>query len=220
MNYLSFSLWGDKPIYNIGTIKNAELWKTIYPEWQMVVYYDSTVPQTIVDQLKNMSVKVINMTGIPYGCMWRFLAIDIPDSEYIIIRDSDSRISDRESLAVNEWISNGDTLHVMRDHPSHHIPYGANGLGILAGMWGMKHGKINITKMVNEFIKDKSDYYGIDQKFLQNIYSLFINDRTIHDEFFEKKPFPISRKNGRFIGERINVNEEPLTEDYKLVLNK
>ena len=44
MNYLSFSLWGNNPMYNVGTIRNAELWKEVYPDWQMVVYYDNTVP--------------------------------------------------------------------------------------------------------------------------------------------------------------------------------
>jgi hypothetical protein len=42
MNYLSFSLWGDNPLYNIGAIKNSELINTIYPEWKMVLYYDNT----------------------------------------------------------------------------------------------------------------------------------------------------------------------------------
>jgi hypothetical protein len=52
MKYLSFSLWGDKPIYNVGAIRNAELWKTIYSDWQMVVYYDNTVPKETIDKLK------------------------------------------------------------------------------------------------------------------------------------------------------------------------
>ncbi len=30
---ISFSLWGDNPKYTIGAIKNAELSKTIYPDW-------------------------------------------------------------------------------------------------------------------------------------------------------------------------------------------
>ena len=51
MNYLSFSLWGDNPMYNIGAIKNAELWKNIYPEWEMVVFYDNTVPTETIEKL-------------------------------------------------------------------------------------------------------------------------------------------------------------------------
>jgi len=31
---ITFSLWGDKPIYNIGAIKNAELAKTFYTEFE------------------------------------------------------------------------------------------------------------------------------------------------------------------------------------------
>jgi hypothetical protein len=50
------------------------------------------------------------------------------------------------------------------------------------------------------------------------VYSLFENDRCTHDDFFENKPFPIKRENGRFIGERIDENENPVTDDYKMVL--
>jgi hypothetical protein len=43
---------------------------------------------------------------------------------------------------------------------------------------------------------------------------VFENDRCTHDDFFEKKPFPIKRENGRFIGERMNINDEPFNNDY------
>jgi len=33
---VSFSLWGDNPIYNIGAIRNAELAKEIYPRIGLV----------------------------------------------------------------------------------------------------------------------------------------------------------------------------------------
>lgn len=106
----------------------------------------------------------------------------------------------------------------MRDHPAHGVPFGANGLGILAGMWGIKSKKINLTEMINQFLIGKSNYYGIDQTFLQSIYSMFENDRMCHDEFFQGTPFPMKRKNGRFIGERINYDDTPLTNDFLSVL--
>ena len=62
--------------------------------------------------------------------------------------------------------------------------------------------------------KNKTMGYGIDQTFLKTIYNVFENDRCTHDDFFEKKPFPIKRENGRFVGERMNVNDEPLNNDY------
>jgi hypothetical protein len=221
MKYLSFSLWGDKPLYNVGTIRNAELWKTIYPDWQMIVYYDNSVPVDTITKLKELDVITIDMTGQNiYGCFWRFLVSNNNDCEYAIFRDSDSRVSEREKLAVDEWINSGKSLHVMRDHPAHGIPYGNNSIGILAGMWGIKGNIYNFTHSINEFIKGKNDYYGIDQSFLKIIYSLYENDNTTHDDFFLKKPFPIKRVNGRFIGERIGIDENPVTNDYKILLNK
>ena len=102
----------------------------------------------------------------------------------------------------------------MRYHPAHQIPYGNNGLGILGGMWGIKGNTIPMKDSIENFSKNKTMGYGIDQTFLKTIYNVFENDRCTHDDFFEKKPFPIKRENGRFIGERMNVNDEPLNNDY------
>ena len=40
---ISFSLWGDKPQYVVGAIKNAELAKEIFPEWKCRFYIDNTL---------------------------------------------------------------------------------------------------------------------------------------------------------------------------------
>jgi len=219
MNYISFSLWGDKPIYNVGAIRNAELWKEHYPSWKMVVYYDNSVPVETLYELTKLGVMIIDMTEKNiYGMFWRFFAVEIDDAEYCIFRDCDSRIGVREKLAVEEWLLSGKTLHVMRDHPAHRVPYGNHKLGILGGMWGIKCKAIPIPNMIINFIKDKKLSYGSDQTFLSIVYSVLENDRYTHDEFFEKKPFPIMRENGRFIGERINEFEKPLTDDHKILL--
>jgi hypothetical protein len=219
MNYLSFSLWGDKPIYNIGAIRNAQLWKTIYHDWQMVVYYDNTVPKETIDKLVELGVLTIDITEKNlYGMFWRFFAVDLPESEYCVFRDADSRITIREKMAVDEWINSGKTLHVMRDHPAHGIPFGSDRLGILGGMWGIKTGVIPLTEMIQKFVENRELGYGSDQTFLKTIYSIFENDRTTHDEFFENKPFPSKREHGRFIGDRIDENDKPVGDDYIKVL--
>lgn len=219
MNYISYSLWGEKPIYNIGAIRNSEQIKTIYPEWKMVVYYNNSVPKETIDQLHKNDVLLIDMSQSDmYGMFWRFLSADIHDAEYVCFRDCDSRLSVREKLAVDEWIKSEKSLHVMRDHPAHRIPYGNNTMGILGGMWGVKSSKIEITKMINKYSNHNKHVYGQDQNFLSIVYNLFIDDKLTHDEFFDGNPFPIKRDNGRFIGERISINETPVTEDYKILL--
>ena len=215
MKYISYSLWGDNPIYNVGIIENAKQAKEIYPDWKMVVYYDNTTPlETIIDLIA-LDVECVNITSLGiYGMFWRFLAADKPDCEYAVFRDADSRLSVREKAAVDEWISSGKTLHVMRDHPGHGIPYGNDRLGILGGMWGIKGNVIPLTQSILNFKKSREMNYGNDQTFLKMIYSVFENDRCTHDEFFEKKPFPIKRENGRFIGERMTIDNKPLNNDY------
>ena len=217
MKYLSFSLWGDKPIYNVGAIRNSELWKEIYPDWQMVVYYDDTVPLDTIEKLESNGVETIQMSEEIFGCFWRFLISDRPDCDYAVFRDTDSRISIREKIAVDEWIESKKSVHIMRDHPYHGIPAGNDRLGILAGMWGIKGNVIPITEMIKKFTLGKNNQYGIDQTFLKTIYSIFENDKFTHDEFFENLPYPIKRENGRFIGERINIDESPFNQDWKLV---
>ena len=219
MNYVSFSLWGDKPIYNVGILKNVELVKQFYPSWKMVVFYDNSVPKETISKLQENEVRTIPIfDNSLYGMFWRFFALDLEDCEYAIFRDADSRISLRESLAVNEWIESGKSLHVMRDHPYHRIPAGTNQLSILGGMWGIKKFVLPIPKMIVEFNKSKEHVYGNDQSFLKMIYNFLQNDRFTHDEFFENKPFPIKREFGRFIGERIDEYEKPVTDDFKLLL--
>ncbi len=219
-NYIAFSLWGDKPDYTIGAIRNVVLAKTIYPEWDVVIYYDHTVPQDIIAQLKQQGAFLQDMTrsGI-YGLFWRFLAADLPDCARAIFRDTDSRLSVRERNAVNEWIANGDVLHIMRDHPFHQVPYGANGLSILGGMWGIKGGVLNMEALIRNFLQGKKDEYGLDQTYLQSVYLRFNDSQTVHDEFFEKKPFPSKRKGYQFIGERIDEHDQPIGDDREALKN-
>jgi hypothetical protein len=218
MRYVSYSLWGDNELYNVGMVKNAQQVPEIYPNWQMVVYHDNSVPKETLHILEDLNVKLFNVDGHTHGMFWRFFASDLPDCEYVIFRDGDSRLSIREKMAVDEWIESGKTIHVMRDHPAHQIPYGNNTLGILGGMWGIKGNTIPMKESIENFSKNRTMGYGIDQTFLKTIYNVFQDDRCTHDDFFEKKPFPISRKNGRFIGERMDVNDNPVTDDYKILL--
>ena len=219
MKYVSFSLWGDKPLYNVGAIRNAELMRLIYPDWKMILYYDDSVPSETISKLETLDCILIKVDDFEYGCFWRFFAADIDDCELVIFRDTDSRINLRERDAVNAWIETGKSLHVMRDHPAHGIPYGNNKLGILAGMWGIKGKQLPLTQMIKKFVVGKENNYGIDQTFLKMVYNAFELDKVVHDDFFEKKPFPTKRDTMRFVGERIGVDELPVNEDWRAITN-
>jgi hypothetical protein len=227
---ISFSLWGNNLTYNIGAIKNAELAKEIYPDFECWFYiHKDTVPQETIDALNSLSnTKIIFKTGDlnNENCkprMWRYEAIDDLEVEFILSRDTDTRILLREKLAVNEWLQSNKLFHIMRDHPHHNFC-------ILAGMFGTK--KIpqlpNWINIINSYNKKDNRMY--DQDFLRDlIYPIIKNNSTIHASFHKheqhSKNFPISYCNNfKFVGEYVYFDNsrsaEHINELIKNLKNK
>ena len=57
---VTFGLFGNKKLYTLGALKNAELVPEIYPGWDAVFFVDEkTVPVEIIDGLKERGAIVI-----------------------------------------------------------------------------------------------------------------------------------------------------------------
>jgi len=213
---ISFSLWGDNPKYTIGAIKNAELAKSIYPDWTCRFYIGKSTPNEIIQKLKdldNTEIFILKENGNWSGMFWRFYAAIDLTVDIMISRDTDSRLSLREKIAVDEWIKSDNGFHIMRDHPYHRTE-------ILGGMFGIKKGTIsNLYNLLDEY--DKKDFWQIDQNFLrEKIYPLIYNNCTVHDPFFENKDFPTKRQNREFVGEVYNELDIRNPEHYLLIPNE
>lgn len=181
---ITFSLWGNKKIYNYGAIQNCILAQTIYPDFECWFYiHKESVPIETINNLYKMSnSKIIfkegNLDEVKPR-MWRFEAIDEPDVEILMSRDTDSRFLIREKLAVDEWLKSDKLFHIMRDHPYHTAT-------ILAGMFGTK--KIPYIKNWKTLLDNfkQTNNINYDQIFLDNyIYPLVCNDALIHASFFK-----------------------------------
>ncbi len=184
MKVIAFSLWGDNPKYTVGAIKNAKLAKKFYPDWEMRVYHNNSVPDYILKILRDNDVVLVNKNVEEGHCnaMWRFSPASEEGVECFICRDADSRIFERDVESVNEWLKSDKKFHIIRDHPGGHM------WEITAGIWGCK----------SDFIKDiqpKMDAYNkvspwvidraVDQRFLQEIiYPQAIQSLLSHDEYF------------------------------------
>ena len=201
---ISFSLWGENPKYTVGAIKNAEIASVIYPDWICRFYCGKSVPENITSQLKSYkNVEVVDMDeqGDWTGMFWRFYACE--DSDVMISRDTDSRLSFREKSAVDEWLESNKDFHIMRDHPYHTTE-------ILGGMWGCRNGILsNIKNIINEY--NKGNFWQVDQNFLkEKIYPIIKNNSFVHDSFFkveqDRKNFPSERVNKEFVGDVFDVN--------------
>lgn len=212
---ISFSLWGDNPKYTMGAIKNAELSKTIYPDWICRFYCGKSVPSDIIEKLKSYdNVEVIEMSedGDWNGMFWRFYACE--DADVMISRDTDSRLNLREKCAVDEWLNSEKDFHIMRDHPYHNTL-------ILGGMWGVRNGLLNnIKSLIDEY--NKGNFWQVDQNFLrEKIYPIVIDKSFIHDSYLsynvDSKKFPSERINQEFVGDVFDENEVRHPEYYKFI---
>jgi hypothetical protein len=212
---ISFSLWGDNPKYTIGAIENAKLLNEIYNGWVGRFYCGKSVPLNIIESIKvipNTEIILMDEDGDWTGMFWRFLACK--DSDIMLSRDTDSRLSLREKLAVDEWLNSDKDFHIMRDHPYHTTE-------ILGGMWGCRNGILNnIDKLINDYTK--GNFWQVDQNFLREmVYPKIVSNCFVHDSFFkiesESNHFPSDRVNKEFVGDVFDENNLRHPEYFKFL---
>ena len=210
---ISFSLWGRNPLYLRGAIENVYLQQEFFNDWICRFYVDDSVPSEIINELKRNNCEIVYKSKSKklIGLMWRFeVAFDDIDVERYIVRDADSRLTLREKVCVDEWISSGLAFHIIRDHPNHTHP-------IMGGMWG------GIPSALPEF-KRLYKWYNLwsngkfwtDMTFLKKrIWPRIQNNHLAHDEFhkftLKEVPFTIKRTdNFDFVGNKFDENNNPV----------
>jgi hypothetical protein len=93
----------------------------------------------------------------------------------MIVRDTDSRIYERDVWAIRAFLESSKKFHIVRDHYWHKTK-------ITGGMWGIKKGLLHekIEDLYNKWISQNEQLrctYDTDQKFLEAC----IYDRVKHD---------------------------------------
>ena len=216
---ISFCLYGDNPKYTIGAIKNAKLAKTLYPDWKCMFFCDSSVSVDIINRLKDFNNTIVIMkdgNNDAGGMFWRFEPISYSAVDVMIVRDTDSRLSEREVAAVNDWLDSGKLFHIMHDHPWH----GPN--CIVGCMFGIRKPLLtNIISLIEDWPHKK--YYNDDQHFLNTIILPMVKNETCyHDEINLSIdcPFPTKRIGLEFVGNVFNEHDEPMHPEFYLQLKQ
>lgn len=230
MKVVSFCLYGDKHHYRVGALKNVDLCKEYYPGWDIWFYVSPTIPKDILTSLKEKGAKIMVVDDVdgPFFMNYRFFPPSDSAVEYAIFRDTDSRVDEREAAAVTEWVKQGTGLHIMRDHPWH--PPEPRYHMMLGGMWGVKGEKLRDVKDILLPHRIPCNH-GYDQYLItQYIYPRFINDKTVHDDLFDKSPFPTPRKKifcnainreiETFVGCQYDAYDQPIHPDHLLILEE
>lgn len=216
---ISFSVWGKDEKYIKGCYENILLAEKIYPGWICRFYCAQDVDAQVCKNLVNMGAEVCNMEykeSSWEGLFWRFLPAGDSDVAVFISRDIDSRLNERESAAVAEWLSSDKELHAMRDHIEHNVP-------ILGGMWGCRNGiLLDINHKISRW--SSKTYKGCDQDFLRHvIFETFRSRILIHDKYVHGVTLPQSIHDIDDFKKQINyiIEQNLLTEESrkKYILN-
>lgn len=195
---ISYSVWGNNPVYVINAIVNADLAQEIYPGWICRFYCSPNCPNGIVKELEsrsNTEIVLMDQDEDWNGMFWRFRAASDPEVEVMISRDTDSHLGIREKEAVDEWLASDKDFHIMRDQRYHGVP-------ILGGMWGARRGILrSVSTMIDQYSrKITNNRKNIDQEFLwSEVFPAVQNNSFIHDSVEDRcggrtKDFPTPRK--------------------------
>jgi hypothetical protein len=189
---ISFCLFGSNPRYTIGAIKNAKLAKQYMPDWECRFYIANNVPEEIVDELDKMDNVRLIRSRTPFNFTFtleRFKVFSDPEVDVAICRDTDGRISGRDILCINEWLSERfDKLnfHIIKDHPHGHSAV------MSAGMWGAKAKALrHIEDEIEHFLSRPGvdrNQRGVDQEFLaERIHPFILDSILYHSNYYTNK---------------------------------
>ena len=203
-----YSLYGSIPRYMVGAIKNAVLSQR-YPDFDLRFYVGKSVPYSVKSTLrlfKNVELIEMDQDEDERSMFWRFYALADLNYDYVLVRDVDSRLSDREIDMHQEFVESGKSFHIIKDHPTGHN-YVISG-GMLASKKSTFH---DIDELIS--IWDPKPAYGNDIVFLEHkVWPRIASDCFIHDEYYNTPGSVKSRTKKKYTLDMVGaaVNEDDL----------
>ncbi|CAF0930255.1 unnamed protein product [Adineta steineri] len=185
----------------------------LFPDWIIRLYVDfrgsSEAHRQNLFQFSNVDVcdmhhlPVFNSSLLDFlpGRLWRFICIFDPFVDFVLSRDLDSPLIERDLDTIKPWLSPKEEdkfFHIVRDHPQHNTE-------ILAGTWGAAPSRAR-EKLFNLFypmlkprLSIRLDGMG-DQYFLtRNVWPHVRSGALVFDSYlcqlYGGQPFPSQRPN-------------------------
>lgn len=184
MKVISFCIYGSNDKYCQGLNENLKLIQSNLQDYLAFIYVGDNVSESWITQFKSypfVQIFFTNINGMYNRCQ-RFLAIDNDNVDIAVIRDTDSRLHERDIWCIRHFENSSYKFHAIRDHPDH-------GALILAGLWGIKKTiNLNIQKLLDKYllINNNINYVQYDQYFLRDIVYPLVNTNMIIYTFNER----------------------------------
>jgi hypothetical protein len=185
MKVISFCIYGSNDKYCKGLDENLKLMQKNLNDYNAFIYVGDNVPDHWIKCYKSYEFVTLfftNQTGLG-NRISRFFAIDHNDIDIAIVRDTDSRLHERDIWTIRQFETSSFTFYTIRDHPEHRA-------FILGGLWGIKKDCISskIEDLYKQYNSNNLIFNDVqhDQNFLRDkLYSL-VKDTMIIYTFNEK----------------------------------
>jgi hypothetical protein len=202
------SLFGNESRYVQGVIENAVLAARDWPGWTLRIYYGEGVPESVLQVARGLGAETVKIDAAaqsPRTCMyWRFFALEDRTATRVIVRDTDSRLTQRDFKAVQEWVESGRLFHTLHDH-------NAQQTAVPGGLWGAVSGFVNpaVIQAWRNSSDQQSAMWINDQYWLADVVWPLVKNETLdHSSFLckqygaaEWRGFPVQRRDrADFVG--------------------
>ena len=233
---ISMSLYGKDPRYTWGVIRNAQLVPVYLPDWTLRVYIaadpappELSVPPRIINKLRLLGVEIAEVsTGnsiTPRN--WRLLVANDEPIDYFLIRDTDTRLSEREAVIIKDWLSTAEkngprsnVIHCIRDHPKHADQ------AIIDGLWGGRPRMLyhRLSKHVTDIPELASSASSKEMNAVLNsvLWPAVADVAYCHDSVSpcdrwspaaSRHAFPIARTGQVYLGQKFDQHQELVSND-------
>ena len=222
-------------MYCIGAIKNAILAKKFFPGWICRFYYDKSVPEIIINKLKELDNtelvfiekqsggKVYKDNG-QFGMFWRFFPFNDDDVEIWMARDIDSRLSEYEAEEINKFLKTDKIIHSIRfDHEKPCRGCGTSFRNYVKGVDTRQITediKLDLFELIKNIDRDNCPFYT-DEHFLNNcLYKMYSNYYLTSTRNFNKKQLDcVGPYVGEVLDEYDNLINKNTTDDFNYKTN-
>jgi len=170
-----------------GVVRNAQLIQVYFPGWTLRVYAKKPVTSatdsdsesiyaTVISKLFALGADIVYvdtaLTGIA-AKWWSYMAVDDLNVDFALVRKPNSRLGEREAMAIKDWIhlcekSRHVAVHCIRDSAYQ------GSRPMMHGLWGAR------PRVLHQLLGGHSLISLIDN---------FVNDSHRHDDELEPSDF-------------------------------
>lgn len=167
MKVFSFCLYGTEPNYYTGLLDNISIIREFFPDFDIVVAKGVCDPSWTIPE----GVSVVE-TGLEGAVNMLYRYVPMATAEVGFVRDTDSRITERDRWCIRDFLDSPYTYHMIRDHVWHRSP-------LMGGLFGWKRP----TDIGIEIPTDAG--YGTDERLLSShLYPRIVSELLVHTNIY------------------------------------